>query len=1102
MTPKIRRPLCWIAEGYAPKTDARIDDLQALLERTLLSTNSAAQHRLSAVSAVVDGSAIVKGAFFGRRYELPFERAFVAFVDDDPLANWGHPCRYVFVKDDLSSFVVWYATEPMVVERDGVAVEMKELLATVELPKKSDMDEVRKLVKSVAAPSKSIDCSNGDTSHSYAVLISGGYNSGNNHTRYWGDTAAMYSTLTSRYGIPKENIVVLMSDGTSPSLDISTHSSSHGYFVGRTSPLDLDGDGVSDVTGPATVAQLQQEFSTLQTKLTADDQLFVFATDHGSQGDDGSAYICLWNSTMMSVPSFAALTENLACPVIFALEFCYSGCFIDTLRDQGGVRVIATAASNETSSAWGLTSKATGIGSNPGLYYMDPWVYYFVGATSGVFPSVSLSPWNDDVSCSGADTSGDGKVSIKEASDYAKARIKADGYSETPMYGESIEGAGASLCLVKGSPSAGTGKMAYLTVSGPAECISGMSAGYTCVACFDDGSRKIVTPTWSVSNGGVGTTITSAGMLSASGITGTCLLTVQATYAEGDVTKTVTKQVVSGARPANDNFDAAIALSGVTGQAVGTNSCATYETGEPLKKFKSWATNTVWWTWTAPATGTVTFETTESNFDTEMGIYTGATLSSLTKVCEDADSGKSYRSICSFACTQGTLYHIAIAGYCGANGEIKLNWLCQETPSPFTEATPGKYGLLVGVGHYALSGCGDLSCCGADVAAMDDVWRQYCDVSETSRRVLRDASATKAQVRAQLAALAAVAKAGDEVLFYQSSHGGNPDTTQKDVCLCMFDAEYWDYELAEDLSRFRSGVRLIVIVDACHSGGLFKSANGTDEEGSSVVDLPARVSALMRKLAAFRVTNAASAVAGISPEEIGWIAAADYDQTSVGYSTGSEFTMAMISAWEDDDEGADSDGDHRLDFHELFKAAENVGSKHNAIGQCANESVLKSVAARIYAGYVPTVVVEPEGEEVVSIPSDWFSSGTIDGVQLFDPELFAERFGTDYASAAMQLTGKVDAQGEPMRVWQDFVAGTDPTDPTSVFSVQIELEDGVPVVKWSPDLNQDGKLSIRTYRTLGLSDLKDAGDAKAWEVVKPGEESQYRFFKVEVDLIK
>ena len=468
VTKKLRKPFCWMGEGYAANGAADVAALRAFLSATVLAAQPGSQYIVKGTAAPIGQNVAVRGAFTKKPYAVPFERAFVAFVDDNPLANWGHAARLVFVKDDLTAFVAWYVNEPVKVVADGADVALEDVCGNVELPPPPTIGEMRNALKEFDKETglleENIRTTGGDTSHSYAILISGGYNIYNNHTRYWGDVAAVYSTLTRKYGIPKSHIKVCMSDGTSSSADVSTdyYSYSHSSFSGNSSPLDLDGDGSADVGYSATRSSIQSAFSSFRNSLTSSDQLFVFATDHGSEDDSGNAYICLWGEDEMSVSSFASLTSGMACPVAYAFEFCYSGAFISTLRSQGGTRIVATAASDETSSAWSRTSSVTGIGFSTGIYYMDPWVYYFVGALRGYFPQVSVSPWNDGTSCS-ADTTGDNCVSIREASDYASNKIRADGYPESPNYGESSSGTGSSFFLAKGLSSGGGGSVSLST---------------------------------------------------------------------------------------------------------------------------------------------------------------------------------------------------------------------------------------------------------------------------------------------------------------------------------------------------------------------------------------------------------------------------------------------------------------------------------------------------------------------------------------------------------------------------------------------------------------------------------------------------------------
>ena len=79
-----------------------------------------------------------------------------------------------------------------------------------------------------------------------------------------------------------------------------------------------------------------------------------------------------------------------------------------------------------------------------------------------------------------------------------------------------------------------------------------------------------------------------------------------------------------------------------------------------------------------------------------------------------------------------------------------------------------------------------------------------------------------------------------------------------------------------------------------------------------------------------------------------------------------------------------------------------------------------------------------------------------------------------------------------LQVWQDYVAGTDPTNLTSRFTAKIEMVDGAPVVTWEPDLNTNG--AIRTYKVYGKETLENGGE---WQYPT---NSLHRFFKVTIEM--
>ena len=125
----------------------------------------------------------------------------------------------------------------------------------------------------------------------------------------------------------------------------------------------------------------------------------------------------------------------------------------------------------------------------------------------------------------------------------------------------------------------------------------------------------------------------------------------------------------------NDSFFSRSAISGASGQASGSNVGATKESGEPNHAGNAGGAS-VWWSWTAPATGPVTFDTRGSDFDTLLAVYTGSSVGALTPVAynDDAPGGGTYQSEVSFTAQQGVAYQIAVDGYGGVTGAIVLNW--------------------------------------------------------------------------------------------------------------------------------------------------------------------------------------------------------------------------------------------------------------------------------------------------------------------------------------------------------------------------------------------------------------------------------------------
>ena len=126
-------------------------------------------------------------------------------------------------------------------------------------------------------------------------------------------------------------------------------------------------------------------------------------------------------------------------------------------------------------------------------------------------------------------------------------------------------------------------------------------------------------------------------------------------------------------RPTNDQFANRLALVGNKGGVTGSNGGAGKESGEP-NHFGNPGGASVWYSWTAPGTGSVTFDTYGSDYDTVLAVYTGSSVTALSHIASNDDSNGTASSV-TFSATAGTAYRIAVDGYGGAQGNIKLNWL-------------------------------------------------------------------------------------------------------------------------------------------------------------------------------------------------------------------------------------------------------------------------------------------------------------------------------------------------------------------------------------------------------------------------------------------
>ncbi len=106
-----------------------------------------------------------------------------------------------------------------------------------------------------------------------------------------------------------------------------------------------------------------------------------------------------------------------------------------------------------------------------------------------------------------------------------------------------------------------------------------------------------------------------------------------------------------------------------------SNTTATAEPGERRHGPSNGpaAFHSVWFKLTVPRTGYISLNTTGSNFDTVLSVYTGTQVKALTRVAADDDSGDGSTSKVTFLAKVGTAYLVAVDGFnLGSMGTYNL----------------------------------------------------------------------------------------------------------------------------------------------------------------------------------------------------------------------------------------------------------------------------------------------------------------------------------------------------------------------------------------------------------------------------------------------
>src|SRR5437016_4019426 len=363
--------------------------------------------RLQTTNLYLDQRIYKPGEQIGpRRQNIVAERPSVlVFADDDPQANFAHPCRYLLYDAETgepdrevpAQFPPFVKAQPKTLQAFHEPVRFTE----------TTIYRVR--------PWPPFRCPiilpRGER---YAILYSGMSNK-----RHLNDMESLYRTLIDLYDFNPKNIYALSYDGTLNTQDgVQVH---------------WPGDGTNyriKLTGSGTRADFEAAVNNLKGRIKRDDLLLIHTNNHGGyDGTPGTANLCTY-------PSWDGYyAENFANKLaefpklgklIVMMEQCHAGGF--------NTPVINKSPATATSVASAATEPNNSYVSADGNW--DPFARDWIAAQAGHDAFGGALAHN-------ADTSGNGRIEAEEAYDYANSiKLAAD----TPNFSESSE-AGGDIAL-------------------------------------------------------------------------------------------------------------------------------------------------------------------------------------------------------------------------------------------------------------------------------------------------------------------------------------------------------------------------------------------------------------------------------------------------------------------------------------------------------------------------------------------------------------------------------------------------------------------------------------------------------------------------------
>lgn len=335
----------------------------------------------------------------GDELTSPYDNSYVYFIDDIPMANWAHPCRYCFVNQINGALTIIdeniHPCNYELFKRIGVQARVA---------RGWNWPWTNYTIPPKATPNNKL----------YAVLIAGDTGFSGSAKKAWYNLSCVYTALVNKYGFKEltendhniDHIMVCANWDVQKALDYINLS---GW-----NPEDLNQSGefinCYDFNYVYTSKQdIQKVFQNLSGEdnsleripvLDEDDQLFVMLCGVGSKTANDTTLLIKrgLKPVYLTDSELASWVRNIKCSqMTFLIDCNYAGGFIDNLMNDALAecknRAVHTST-DRTHYSWAeqhiTQNNYRGGGDDDAYSLVDEYLYYWSAASLGYYPILEL----------------------------------------------------------------------------------------------------------------------------------------------------------------------------------------------------------------------------------------------------------------------------------------------------------------------------------------------------------------------------------------------------------------------------------------------------------------------------------------------------------------------------------------------------------------------------------------------------------------------------------------------------------------------------------------------------------------------------------------